>query len=60
MPFLGVAHHTFPYAAGSRRERELVIMRLQRLQTEDLDPGTGGFMELKPRVYHARIIIYKE
>ena len=35
-------------------------MRLKGFETEDLDAGSGGFMELQARLYHARVIINKE
>ena len=35
-------------------------MRREGLEAEDLDPCAGGFMEFQTRLYHARIIIYKE
>ena len=35
-------------------------MRRERLQTEDLNASAGGFIKLQTRLYHARIIIYKE
>ena len=60
MPFLSIAHHTFPCTTGGRAERELVVVRLKGFETEDLNAGSGRFMELQARLYHARVIINKE
>ena len=60
VPFLGVTHHTFPGTTGGRRERELVVMGRERLETENFDASASSFIKLQTRLYHARIIIYKE
>ena len=35
-------------------------MGSERFEAEDLDTCAGGLIELQTRLYHARIIIYKE
>ena len=60
MPFLGIAYHAFPHAAGSRRERELVVVRLEWRKAEHFDAGSGRLMEHQPRLNDAGVVIYQQ
>ena len=60
LPFLEVAHHTFPRTAFAATERALVVVRVEGFEAEHLDTCAREFAEHQTRLYHARIIIYKE
>ena len=60
MPFLGIAYHAFPHAAGSRRERELIVVRLNRREAEYFDACSCRLMEHQPRLNDAGVVIYQQ
>ena len=60
MPLLGVAYHAFPHTAGSRRERELVVVWLEWRKAEYFDAGSGRLMEHQPRLNDAGVVIYQQ
>ena len=60
MPFLGIAYHTFPHAAGSRRERKLVVVRFDGREAEYFDTGSCRLMEHQPRLNDAGVVTYQQ
>ena len=55
-PLLAVAHDARPCAAARDGERPLVVGRVVRLETEDLDARPGGLVHDDPRPDHLRVV----
>ena len=55
-PLLAVAHDARPCAAARDGERPLVVGRVVRLETEDLDARPGELVHDDPRPDHLRVV----
>ena len=66
LPFLDIAHNTFPSARYGRCEYEIILSRKDRFKTEDLNVRTGFTLEMQTGrdnlgivEYHYRILRQK-